>query len=555
MRLTPLALRTLTTRCALIALAGFGAATARAQEGVRAEAALPPSATLDLAALPPDVRQFHQHVMVLASPWMEGRIPGSRGMELAMEYMEFHFRAAGLVAPYERVVEEADGTVVRTPNASFRQPFDLGAKVVVSEGHLAVNGQDLGFAHGEDQDFVVTTMGAGGEVSGPLVFVGYGIDRGPREDREFSSFPAGLDLSGKVALVLRFEPMDAAGRSRWAERGWSTRAGFFQKLQALEKLGAAGAIIVNPPGADDPRADTLVSPSMGARSYVKFPVLHLSRAAGERLVQALDPEGRDLAALRGLADVGGTAVEMRHGVTLRAGLVKERLVAENVVALLPGKGALAAEHIVIGAHLDHLGQGEFGSRDAENAGRALHPGADDNASGCAGILMIAARMAQEYRRAPADAPLRSVIFIGFSAEESGLNGSAHYVTEPLVPIEQHVFMMNFDMIGRITNKRLNLYGTTTGEGLPELVAPFVEASPLVIAQSARMSGASDHTPFHRKGMPVLFAINDLHDDYHTPRDTVDRVNFVDAVHAIDLFRGIAWALASRPERVPLASAR
>jgi hypothetical protein len=141
----------------------------------------------------------------------------------------------------------------------------------------------------------------------------------------------------------------------------------------------------------------------------------------------------------------------------------------------------------------------------------------------------------------------------FSAEESGLNGSRYYAEHPLVPIEQHVLMINFDMIGRVRGKRLSVSGAGTGAGMEEWLAPFFEATPLTIVQPENMSGASDHTPFYRAGMPVLFAIiADFHDDYHTPRDVVEKINRVDAVHVIDLFTGILADAALRPERFPLA---
>jgi len=231
-------------------------------------------------------------------------------------------------------------------------------------------------------------------------------------------------------------------------------------------------------------------------------------------------------------------------------------VAENVIGLLPGKGTLADEYIVVGAHLDHLGQGSFGSRDRKNAGRRLHPGADDNASGSAGIILIADKMARDYEAAGEGASLRSVLFMGFSAEESGLNGSNYYANHPIAPIEKHVLMMNFDMIGRIKDRRLSLSGAGTGAGLQEFLDPIIDASPLAIVQPERMSGASDHTSFMRKKMPVLFAIiADFHADYHTPRDVSSLINRVDAVHAANLFYEIALAAAQRPEAFPFVEQR
>ncbi|MDG1049360.1 MAG: M28 family peptidase [Planctomycetota bacterium] len=494
-----------------------------------------------LAEVSGEVRTFNDHLTILASPWMEGRLPGTRGMELAKEYMEFQFRASGL-APAVKL-DPAMGS--GGESASFRQPFNLGSTNEVTAASLALGPSS--FEHGQGKDFTVTGLGVGGELDAPLVFVGYGIEDG--RDR-FTSFEEGTDLTGKVAVLLRFEPMDGEGNSLWTRRdgSWSRRAGFNGKLQAVAERGAVGAIIVNTPGANDARVDTLLDAGGGGRAIAEIPVLHLSSAAGERLVAAGTGGTQTLAGLRDAANAGAAVVEMTGSARIIAGLERRAVVAENVIGLLPGKGTLADEYIVVGAHLDHLGQGSFGSRDRANAGRLLHPGADDNASGSAGIILIADKMARDYEAAGEGANLRSVLFMGFSAEESGLNGSNYYANHPIAPIGKHVLMMNFDMIGRIKDRRLSLSGAETGAGLQEFLDPIIAGSPLAIVQPERMSGASDHTSFMRKDMPVLFAIiADFHGDYHTPRDVSSLINRVDAVHAANLFYEIALAAAGRPE--------
>ncbi len=502
-----------------------------------------------LAEVSGEVRTFNDHLTILASPWMEGRLPGTRGMELAKEYMEFQFRASGLVPAVKLDPSMGAGG----ESASFRQPFNLGSTNEVTAASLTLGTSS--FEHGKGKDFTVTGLGVGGELDAPLVFVGYGIEDG--RDR-FTSFEEGTDLTGKIAVLLRFEPMDGEGNSLWTRRdgSWSRRAGFNGKLQAVAERGAVGAIIVNTPGANDARVDTLLDAGGGGRAIAEIPVLHLSSAAGERLVAAGTGGTKALAELRDAANSGAAVVEMTGSARIIAGLERRAVVAENVIGLLPGKGTLADEYIVVGAHLDHLGQGSFGSRDRKNAGRLLHPGADDNASGSAGIILIADKMARDYEAAGEGVNLRSVLFMGFSAEESGLNGSNYYANHPIAPIEKHVLMMNFDMIGRIKDRRLSLSGAETGAGLQEFLDPIIDASPLAIVQPERMSGASDHTSFMRKGMPVLFAIiADFHADYHTPRDVSSLINRVDAVHAANLFYEIALAAAQRSEAFPFVEQR
>jgi hypothetical protein len=194
----------------------------------------------------------------------------------------------------------------------------------------------------------------------------------------------------------------------------------------------------------------------------------------------------------------------------------------------------------------------FGSR--EGSGK-LHPGADDNASGSAGVIMLAESLSDEYKKLEDDAAARSILFMGFSAEESGLNGSEAYVNDPVFPLDKTVLMFNFDMIGRIKGKRLSVSGTDTGKGMHEWAQPFLtpEKSGLTVVQSKRTgAGGSDHTSFVMKNIPVLFGIiadiNTANPDYHTSRDTTDKINREDAVLAIKLWHELALSAALRPER-------
>jgi hypothetical protein len=505
-----------------------------------AAAASPAAPTLTEAYRSADSRVvlFSEHVAVLSSPWMEGRLPGTRGMERAREYMEWHFRRAGLEPAVP--MDGGDGR-------SFRQPFELGANPTFSGQSLEVFTDDASASFELGRDFELTSLGGGGEIEGPLAFVGYSVEEGPEG---YTSFREEEDLAGKVAVMLRFEPMDEEGESLWSDRGWSSAAGFNRKFSAIARRNPAAVILVNPPGAADPRAARL---SRGGGSMIDCPVVMMTPEAAERLVRLVDAEDRGIADWRRHADEGGLSFDLPAATARVAGVIEETpVVAENVVGLLPGRGAFADEFIVIGAHLDHLGNGDFGSR--RGAGQ-LHPGADDNASGSAGIMLIADALAARYAAMPAESDLRSILFIGFDAEESGLNGARHYVRNPLAPLAKHSLMFNFDMIGRIENRRLRLAGLGSGEGLKEWAQGFYSASGLEIVEEDGGGGGSDHAAFASAGVPVLFAIiADFHGDYHTPDDTAEKINREDAVRAADLFTELAFAAAIRPEMfAPAAS--
>ncbi|PIE23473.1 MAG: hypothetical protein CSA62_07600 [Planctomycetota bacterium] len=478
-----------------------------------------------------DLKVYDEHLTFLASPFLEGRLPGTRGMEIAKDYVQHFFMKAGLQPPF------ASGQ-------SWRQDFPLrGVRGVVSS-HMRIGEQQLVAG----QDFHALSLGAGGQAKGELVFVGYGIQKGAGS---YSSFAEGDDLTGKIAVCLRFEPMDASGKSKWVKRArWGMRAGFAYKMRSLLKLNPSAILFVNPPGAADPRAKGLMAAATGGRTRGQLPVFALSDAAAEHLVKAYDPQQRSLMQLRILADEGRVFVPLgvEGDVSAKIGFTGTK--GQNIGGLLPGKGALADEIVVIGAHLDHLGMGQFGSR---SGGGELHPGADDNASGVAAILMIAEKLRKEYDAMPAEASARSILFLAFSGEESGLNGSRYYTRHPIAAVAKHAIMLNFDMIGRIQNGGLSVSGTGTAKGMMTWLKPVLDRSPLDLKVRKGVMAASDHFPFHQAQIPTLFAIvSPIHGDYHTPRDTADKINRVDAVHAMRLYKEIGLAAATRQARFEFA---
>lgn len=182
----------------------------------------------------------------------------------------------------------------------------------------------------------------------------------------------------------------------------------------------------------------------------------------------------------------------------------------NVLALLEGSDpALRDEVIVIGAHYDHLGHGDFGSTAPDEAG-AIHNGADDNASGVAGMLAAAEALAKNK-------PARSVLFMAFSGEESGLLGSAHFASNPTLPLARIRAMLNLDMVGRLSAGSLIVYGTGTASEWDGLVRKHAPKGP-VLTLNPDGYGASDHTSFYLKDIPVLHFFTNVHAEYHNPRD-------------------------------------
>jgi hypothetical protein len=216
---------------------------------------------------------------------------------------------------------------------------------------------------------------------------------------------------------------------------------------------------------------------------------------------------------------GGTDNSYFQNVPLASSLNPHapRGTGRNVIGLLPGSDArLRSEWIVVGAHYDHLGRGEFGSTAPAERG-AVHNGADDNASGVAALLEVATRLRRER-------PARSIVFVAFTGEESGLLGSSHFVGEPPVPLAQMRAMLNMDMVGRLAGGSLIINGTGTATEWDTIVRTAAAAEQVPYQASPDGYGPSDHTSFYMKDIPVLHFFTNVHGDYHKPSDDWDKID-------------------------------
>lgn len=489
------------------------------------------------------VQTYHAHVITLSNPYFGGRATGERGQEDAARYIEHYFREFGLEPAFQDVTRTPTGAEV--VEGSYRQHFTVPGAVEVNAATLTWSGADQSGILRAEADFDPMPMTGSGRGQGDVVFVGYGIDNGPDG---YTSFEGDADLTGRIAVVLRFEPMDASGKSKWATgQGWSPRAGLAGKIRSLTSRGAAGIVMVTPPGAADPRAGELMS-IRGSRAgaFGTVPVVNMSADAASKMIAGAGPD-RSLEGLIAIADAGGHHPIELPGLTARMNVEVSRseIATTNVGAVLPGKGSLANEYVVIGAHYDHVGMGHFGSRSPGN----LHPGADDNASGTAGVLLAAETLKQQYESLPAGAEARSIIFLTFSGEEMGLLGSRHYAANPSVPLSNISAMLNMDMIGRLRDGALEVLGVSSGAEFDSLLKDHIRRSGLKAMLSAAAGGRSDHASFSDQGVPALAFFTGLHDDYHAPGDVGSKVHFRGAVRVAELVTDFAFDLATRAERV------
>ena len=462
-----------------------------------------------LSDLGADASEWYQHVQTLSNPWFEGRAPGSDGIEHAAQYIQWWMQKSGLEPAF------AEGSAAN-PDNPWRQPFELNG------GERGIKSSELSFGGNAVDPKAATAMrnSGGGTVELPVAFVGYGIAEGKDG---YTSFGADERFDGRVVVVMRGEPLNAEGKSLWGGEKFTAASSLAAKLDAVKSRGAAAIIVTEPPGYGGKKANltTMSAESLGGELGV--PCFFATTETVDAILKASDAEGRGIDALRARADAGtkdapATTVLGKDDaiVAMKVETTSGNIVTHNVGGVLRGKGTLANEWIVIGAHYDHVGYGKYGA-DPQNRGK-VHPGADDNASGTSGMLVLSRRLAKQYADAPADASLRSVLFLAFSAEEIGLNGSRAFIKNPSIPADKLDVMLNLDMIGRMRNGEIAIGGMDSAKGWTDTLYPMFEETGLTVYADPSGRGPSDHSSFYGAGVPVLFFFSGVHDVYHKPGD-------------------------------------
>jgi hypothetical protein len=487
---------------------------------------------------------LERDVAWLAAPEREGRGPGTKGIEAAAAWLADQFAEIGLLAPAER--------------ASRLQPFAMTLEATL--GPAAANTAELvgppDAAGGRrvvrlelGQDFTPLAIGGSGEFDLPLVFAGYGITAPAENYDDYAPLAAAGGAKGSAVIVLRQEPQKDDPHGAFQGNQTSEHAALSRKAANASEHEAAGLVFCNDADAD---GDALMAFNRaGEGSDLRtMPILQVRRSALDDAVKrAL---GRSLTEIQqAIDDKLEPATAALPGWRIRGRTAIERVQTEgrNILGLLPGTGRAAAgdapaidprETVVLGAHYDHLGYGGSGS--TAPGERAIHHGADDNASGTALLVEVARRLAAGPKLP------RSVLFAAFSGEERGLLGSGHYTANPAVPLADTVAMVNLDMLGRLTGDKLIVQGTGTGTGLEPLVDRLAAAHGLTAAKEAGGFGPSDHASFYAKKIPVLHLFTGAHADYHRPTDTAEKINYEGLVRLADLVTELVRGLATAPER-------
>jgi aminopeptidase YwaD len=485
----------------------------------------------------PDVARLKEHVTYLASPELEGRRPGTPGTEKAATYIANEFARLGLGCP------EPKGTCRHTSNnhLGYLKEFPFVAGVEAGKNNalgFTRDGKSNVVALGDE--WMPLGFSANGGVKGAqIVFVGHGITAAELKHDDY----AHADVKGKVAVAFAGTPDgdNPHGQfARYADSRW--------KAIAAKDKGAAALVIIagEEKFTNDRRSKLRYDQASGE---APLPVIAVSRQIAARWFGLSDAS--QLSALEKAKERWADAAQKLGGVTvnLAVEVTRRAVPAYNVVGVIEGSDPqLKREFIVVGAHYDHLGKGGHDGSLAPDSSSA-HLGADDNASGTAGLLELARLFSANRSQLR-----RSLVFVAFSAEESGLLGSKAYVNNPPFPLADTVAMLNLDMVGRLREGRLSVGGVGTSPEFRQIVEA-ANGGRLTLRLNEDGFGPSDHASFYAKQIPVLFFFTGSHEDYHKPSDTAEKINYEGQAQVVAFVADIVRALDRQTARPAYAATR
>jgi len=516
------------------------------------------AAVAQQAPLEPSASNLQKHISYLASDELDGRRTGTAGADEAARYVAGEFARLRL----------------KPGVARYLQPFpyvagvSLGPNNVLSFGRYSTKENSLQ----PGTDWLPLAFSANGKVAAGIVFAGYGLTVAELHYDDF----LGLNATGKIAIALQGTPDGDNPHGQF-----STLENVRWKAIAARNAGAKALIVVA-------RDATLSNDRLTNLAYdntageAGIPVAILSRQSADKLLAFSNTSIAQLEQSLA-AKTPNTNRALNGEIALAANVIRKEAPAYNVVGVLEGSDpVLKNENIIIGAHYDHLGRGGDGSL-APRSGE-VHHGADDNASGTAGLLELARIFSNQQPKLK-----RTLIFIAFSGEEEGLLGSNYYVNHPLIPLTNTVAMINMDMIGRMKDRKLVIGGVGTAKEWREMIgqANTVQATkvtansgeyvpagmPVVVSANGRPImtvdrnatfeltlnedgyGPSDHSSFYSKQVPVLFFWTGTHNDYHKPSDTFDKINYDDEARILGLVARIVRDVDGADKRLTYTTAK
>jgi len=440
------------------------------------------------------VKELQEWIYYLASDDKKGRLPCSPQTKAIAQRLRDEYKRHGLELLFDN---------------GF-QYFEITGGIKFSEDNYLKIGRQTFVL---DKDYKVYPFSDTGQFfTKELVFVGYGLDIRHGDTILWNDYKD-VDVKGKWVIIFRGVPQKTKLKKDLQKKYASER----KKVSIAKDYGARGVIFVNPFSQTDKLIHYAIPRVLAKES---LPVIHVKR----NVINKLIPKNK-----KSVFTSASSSFVIKQKVSLSIHYDIVKCKTQNVVALLRGSDPrLSGRYIVIGAHYDHLGMGGFASGSRMPDTMAIHNGADDNASGTAGVIEL-----MEYFVSVKDSLGRSIIFVNFSAEEQGLLGSKYFVNHLPVPKDSIDLMINFDMIGKAKNGA-SFLGLGSAKQLKAIFNQVsYDSTILKVKPYDKVFGGSDHAPFIDVGIPAIFVYASSGEGYHTPFDDADKINYYEQVNILN----------------------
>jgi Tol biopolymer transport system component len=477
---------------------------------------------------------LRKEVQWLADEKRDGRMTGSAGAQETAKWLANYFRDAGLKSFAE--------------NYALPFQFNAGEKVLPEKTKLEISAGDSKSSTMAklDTDFRPLGFSESGEADSEVVFAGYGLVVPGEGAARYDSY-AGLDVKDKIVLIFRYVPegVDQARRAHL-----NRYSGLRYKTMLARERGAKGVLVVT--GPNSPNAGQLLSLTNDGTNATSGIIA--ASISGELAESLLKPGGKNLKEIQTALDqenphAEGGFVLPKVKVKFACGVEHLKKTDNDVVGYVPP--ASGDEYVVVGAHYDHLGHGGTSSLERAGEENKIHPGADDNASGTAWMMELAASLSKERAEHP-EKFRRGVIFAAWSGEEIGIIGSAAFCEHPPVPLNKIAAYVNADMVGRLRDNKLTVQGVGSSHAWKKIIEKRNVAAGFSLTLQDDPYLPTDVTSFYPKNIPVLNFFTGAHEDYHRPTDTAEKINYDGLERIAKLSQQIVLDVTQSAERPDLA---
>jgi hypothetical protein len=458
--------------------------------------------------------EIYSHIKYLSSDELEGRMAGSNGDKLAEDYIGKEFS-------YYNLVPAGDSLYFQKFPLKSQVEFGNNNSLELLRNDKSIKSLTFG------KDFSTLRISSSGKVQGNMVFAGYGIYSKDIQYNDYKDSKGNdVNVEGKIVVILDGSP----------SHKFPDYEALRYKAFVAKSKKAAGMIVVYPPNSAF--ADELLELSFDRESKnAGLPIMTMKTSLLNSYFNDIDLNSKEVQT--NLDNLKPFSMEFSNSnVIMETSIVSKDVITANVIGYLEGNDpVLKNEVIVIGAHFDHLGYGEENSLYTGKT-KMIHHGADDNASGSAGVMELAEKISSNK-----DNLKRSYLFICFSGEEEGLLGSAYFTKSNLFNKYNIISMINLDMIGRLNSNNTLVVSGTGSSGIWDSLLTVVNTQyNFSLSLTPEGMGGSDQTSFYLKNKPVLFFFTGLHADYHKPTDTYDKINTEGEAKILDLVYDVTMSL-------------